>query len=119
MSDWDEVEAKSEDLIEYAEAVLSDGNHRDRDDFSCASRELIRGLLLWIERLESRLSVSCQRNAMTIASLREELRKTRSDVHAAMEYANGRWCEWGERAETVRDRLEVAIGEGRNEVVSH
>ena len=111
MSDWDETEAKSEDLIEYAEAVLSDDNHRDRDDFSCASRELIDGLLKWIERLSSRLSVSCQRNAMTIALLREELRKTRDNVRAAMGYANGRWCEWGERAEVVRDRLEAAITE--------
>ena len=43
------------------------------------------------------------------AALEAENRALRDGVQAAMEYANGRWDEWGTRAETVRDMLEATL----------
>lgn len=31
-------------------------------------------------------------------------------VRAAMDYANGRWSEWGERAQIVYEMLDAALG---------
>lgn len=39
-------------------------------------------------------------------SAEAQLAAARAALVDAVDYANGRWCEWGERAETVRDKLE-------------
>jgi hypothetical protein len=38
-----------------------------------------------------------------------------ADIKKAMEYSGGRWCEWGERAEKVRDILEDARARAEEE----
>ena len=44
-----------------------------------------------------------------LEAARAETARLRERVEAAIDYANGRWSEWGERAETVRDMLEQAL----------
>ncbi len=43
-----------------------------------------------------------------IKRLRAALEETVAQMEYANNYSNGRWCEWGERAEEVRDRYEDA-----------
>jgi len=50
----------------------------------------------------NRLAQKCQ-------DLEAETTRLRERVEKAIDYANGRWGEWGERAETVRDMLESAL----------
>jgi len=46
--------------------------------------------------------------------LKEKLSKLRLDVRAAMNLANRRWSEWGERAVSVAEALDAAL-DGKHE----
>lgn len=53
-------------------------------------------------------------NSMRRVSAVKELNRLKAQLDAlreAFEYANYRWSEWGERAETVGDMIEKALGE--------
>ena len=58
-------------------------------------------------------------SGMTPATVPREIAdRLATAITFAMTHANGRWCEWGERAETVRDMIDEAIADYRKAVQS-
>lgn len=109
---WDEgmgadrEEAHYEDLCEYARAVLDNPEHKHRDDFGGYARETISGLLKWIERLESRLSVSCQRNMSWRAKLKEKLAAAESRAASLSRELLDVTAEWETHCAGIESRAE-------------
>ena len=44
-----------------------------------------------------------------ISDLEAQVEKLRKGIEYAIQYSNGRWCEWGERAKKCLDILEEAL----------
>jgi hypothetical protein len=62
----------------------------------------------WSDAVTTQIIAHAETKAALTAA-RAETAQLRERVRAAIDYANGRWSEWGERAETVRDKLELAL----------
>ena len=78
----------------------------DGDRFAVGSDRFAATLLLArAQEAESRLTAALARAERAEVECRALVERVRQ----AMELANYRWCEWGERATMVRDALNAAI----------
>lgn len=63
------------------------------------------------EKAEALLNGGMRDRAVAAEERARRLEEVKQKVRHAIGRANGRWCEWGERAEMVLAMIEEAIGD--------